>query len=440
MLPFGQEGLVSGGILLIVIGAVVASLRRFPGQIWGFSERHLFVSLHVFDTDESFHWIRMWLGNKLKDSRSKAIFTKRVDKSHDDPMDSSEVEQTYRKITDFKGKDRRPQASFVPAPNVYFFWFKKRLCWVNYERKESEGQIGLQKPRESFTIRCLSRSNKIFEEMVEEAKDCAIPVDSRIEIRVATSYCWELFGRVDSRPLDSVILPDQIPQMLVKDIRKFQESKDWYSKLGIPYRRGFLLYGSPGCGKSSLVLAIASELGMNVNILFLSDPQMSDSRLQELLNKTDNSTIVLIEDIDSAFKKRKKTSGVKTQSLTFSGLLNALDGLSAQGGRILFLTTNKLSELDAALIRPGRTDLRIHVPNAGKEQSRILFERFFPGISPEVSAQFADLIPENEISMASIQGHLLKHRESPELAIEMFGSMLEEERKVKEAKKVKEET
>lgn len=443
VLPFmPPESFVSGGIFLIVFGALVAYFRRLPTQIWGFMERHLFVSLHVFDNDESFHWIRVWLGEKLKDTKSKSIFTRRVDRNNDGPSiaDGDNSEETYRKINDFNGKDRRPQASFVPAPNVYFFWFNKKLCWVNYERKESEGQIGLQKPRESFTIRCLSRNNKILEDMIREARDAAIPIDNRLEIRVGTTYCWELFGRVDSRSIESVILPDKIPQMIVADIKKFQESKEWYSKLGIPYRRGILLYGPPGNGKSSLVLAVASELGMNVSVLFLSDPNMTDGRLQELMNKTDNNTVVLIEDIDSAFQKRKKSNaGPKNHPLTFSGLLNSIDGLAAQGGRILFMTTNKIDKLDPALIRPGRADIRVLIPNARKQEAKILFERFYPNIPEEIANQFISSIPEDQISMASIQGHLLKHRDNPFDAVEKISSMIEEENQIKAARNKKNE-
>ncbi len=437
MIPLVPESFVSGGVLLIIFGAVLASLRRFPGQIWRFVERHMLVSLDVYDNDEAFHWIKIWLGEKLKDSKSKSTFTKRIDSNGDCPSPGGYDgdESDYKKINDFVGRDRRPQANFIPSPNLYFFKFKKTLCWVNYDRKEMEGNTTLQKARESFTVRCLSRKIDVLKEMVNEARDFACPNDKRIEIRTGTNHYWELMGRVDSRPTESVILPDGIMNSIIEDVRVFQNSKNWYAKLGIPYRRGILLYGEPGSGKSSLVLAVASEFGMNVNVLFLSDPNMTDAKLQELINKTDNNTIVLIEDIDSIFKKRKKATGAKLP-LTFSGLLNAIDGLASQGGRILFMTTNKINEIDPALIRPGRADRRICISNADSKQAKTLFERFFPGVSGD---KFGSLIPEGEISMASIQGHLLSYRENPEEAIEKVPLMIEEERKIREARNKKDE-
>ena len=66
-----------------------------------------------------------------------------------------------------------------------------------------------------------------------------------------------------------------------------------------------------------------------------------------------------------------------TYRLSLSGLLNALDGVGAQEGRILFATTNKYSALDAALCRPGRMDLHIEFKNASKYQARELFSRFY---------------------------------------------------------------
>jgi mitochondrial chaperone BCS1 len=74
---------------------------------------------------------------------------------------------------------------------------------------------------------------------------------------------------------------------------------------GIPYRRGYLLYGPPGSGKSSFIQALAGELGYNICILNLGERALTDDRLNHLLSNAPERSILLLEDIDAAFTSRK---------------------------------------------------------------------------------------------------------------------------------------
>ena len=86
-------------------------------------------------------------------------------------------------------------------------------------------------------------------------------------------------------------------------------------------------------------------------------------------------SILLLEDVDAAFTHR--TAGKVSKKLTFSGLLNALDGVAAQEGRIIFLTTNHIDRLSKALIRPGRVDYTLQFTYATVAQMRGLFLSFY---------------------------------------------------------------
>jgi chaperone BCS1 len=77
--------------------------------------------------------------------------------------------------------------------------------------------------------------------------------------------------------------------------------------LGIPYRRGYLLYGPPGSGKSSFIQALAGELGYNICLLNLSERGLTDDRLNHLLSNTPERSILLLEDIDAAFNQRAQS-------------------------------------------------------------------------------------------------------------------------------------
>lgn len=77
-----------------------------------------------------------------------------------------------------------------------------------------------------------------------------------------------------------------LKQAIVDDAREFLSSEQWYSDRGIPYRRGYLLYGSPGSGKTSFIYALAGELGHNIYVINLSSRGLTDSTLGELVTDT----------------------------------------------------------------------------------------------------------------------------------------------------------
>jgi chaperone BCS1 len=199
-------------------------------------------------------------------------------------------------------------------------------------------------------------------------------------------------------------------------MREFLASAEWYQQVGVPYRRGYLLYGPPGNGKSSVVKALAGELGMSIYLLMLSDPDMNDNRINELLAKVPERNLLLLEDIDCAFARRKRTNG-REGGLTFSGLLNAIDGVASPEGRMIIMTTNHLERLDPALIRPGRADVKLSFANARADQARRLFGRFYPE-QVRLSRDFARRVEDGKYSMATLQDYLMLHRRNPEEAVE----------------------
>jgi len=406
----------SGGFFLLIIGGILAYLRNVPWRIWNFFERFFIVKIDIQDEDESYHWMRVWLAERLSKTLSISVVTSRKKKLDND------YEGGVIAVT-----DNRPTIHFVPAVGTYFFWYKRRLVVLSRDRSEQSNPMtgqstsgGSFRPRESFTIRIFSRKKQLAYDLIEDCKQSAIPVDGKIDVRIATYSYWELGGRVLPRSMESVILDGNGGEVLLEDIKEFLASAKWYADLGIPYRRGYLLHGPPGCGKSSLVLAIASALNMNVYILNLSNPNLSDSQLNQLLFSVADNSLVLIEDVDCAFKKRKKNDNERA-GLTFSGLLNAIDGIASHS-RILFMTTNRPEVLDAALTRPGRADIKLYIGNATKEQAFRLFNRFYPG--DKLGQSFAEQIPDGQVSMAALQGHLMKHKTSSADALHHIGDIL----------------
>lgn len=187
----------------------------------------------------------------------------------------------------------------------------------------------------------------------------------------------------------------------------------------MPYRRGYLLYGPPGTGKTSFTQAIAGALKLNICYLNLSGDTLCDDGLNRALNDAPANSIILLEDIDGIFAGREDVSKGRRhrRRVTFSGLLNALDGVRSQEGRILFMTTNHREKLDPALLREGRCDMQIMLNNASSSQMENLFKKFYPNKDQE-ALEFAESLPEFKISMAKLQGHFLKYRDQPQKTLE----------------------
>ena len=96
---------------------------------------------------------------------------------------------------------------------------------------------------------------------------------------------WRQFGAPRKRrPIGSVVLDEGVSERILEDIKEFVDNSQWYNERGIPYRRGYLLHGPPGCGKSSFITALAGHLECAVCVLNLSERGLTDDRLNHLLN------------------------------------------------------------------------------------------------------------------------------------------------------------
>jgi DNA replication protein DnaC len=189
--------------------------------------------------------------------------------------------------------------------------------------------------------------------------------ESLIELHVIEESDWIPFKKYKPIDLENIILPKELKNELIADIDNFMEKKEWYSKMGISFKRGYLLYGAPRNGKSSLITAIAKKYGMNVYYLTLNS-MVSDNELMMAFRKIPNNSIVAVEDIDTIWDKRTaKNIHCKINIETF---MNLLSGAFERDGLLYFLTTNYIDQLDEALIGDRRIDKKIHITNPKKEQ------------------------------------------------------------------------
>ena len=327
--------------------------------------------------------------------------------------------------------------SLVPGPGRHILRYGNAFIAVNRQREKSfDLQSGT--PFETVTLTTLYAHRHIFQELFSEAHKLAQQMqEGKTTMYTAWATDWRPFGEPRrKRPLESVVLEEGVKERIVEDVRAFLEARTWYLDRGIPYRRGYLLYGPPGTGKSSFIQALAGELDFNIALLNVSERGLTDDRLNHLLTKVPQRSFVLLEDADAAFVNRQQADeqGYSGGTVTFSGLLNALDGVASAEERIIFLTTNHIERLDAALVRPGRVDMTVRLGEATGYQIAQLWDRFYAEQDQDGSGRqrfmerIKELGLEGSVSTAALQGLFLYNKGDMERAITMADGVAEARR------------
>lgn len=201
---------------------------------------------------------------------------------------------------------------------------------------------------------------------------------------------WRRQSLVRRRPMESIILNGVTTTQLIHDVEEFvcTETREWYERHGVPYRRGYLFYGPPGTGKTSTIAGIASHLNRSVCRINLVAPGLSDDSLQTAITNVRDDAILVMEDIDCLFgTMREKLEGFH---VTFSGLLNAIDGLQDNSRGLIFcFTSNHRDKLDAALRRKGRIDMELSFDTCSNDQVERMFLRFYPNADQTLAQTFS---------------------------------------------------
>jgi len=239
--------------------------------------------------------------------------------------------------------------------------------------------------------------------------------------RYGGRHAWLQVANRPVRPMKTVVLDPKQKVQVLSDINEYLHpaTPRWYANRGIPLRRGYLFHGPAGSGKTSLSFALAGVFGLDIYVISLLEPSLTEEDLGALFNTLPRRCVVLLEDIDAAglsrpahappsggdvgdrrsddksggreggpeewrvvdlaraLKKDSSGGDGDKKGISLSGLLNAIDGVASHEGRVLIMTTNHPEALDDALIRPGRVDLQVAFTNATRHQARELFERMY---------------------------------------------------------------
>ncbi|KZZ96142.1 bcs1 [Moelleriella libera RCEF 2490] len=432
-----QNPLFAGGIGLASLGAAAAFIRKGAIVALGAVRRRLLVNVEISRQDAAYPWILAWLSQPRG---YPGFLTSRITRIHNLSVTTMTTMNSRG-----SGANGPANASFFLQPGYgrHVVKFGNAFITVNRE-KHSTSNMNTGEPHEVVQLTTLWAHRHVFEEIFAEAHRLAAKAnEGKTAVYAARGVDWALLGDPrKKRPLGSVILDKGIKEHIVSDVQDFLSRQQWYVDRGIPYRRGYLLYGPPGSGKSSFIQALAGELNFGVAMINLSEMGMTDDKLAYLLTKLPKQCLLLLEDADAAFVNRRQrdADGFTGANVTFSGLLNALDGVAAGEERIAFLTTNHIDRLDPALIRPGRVDVLLRIGEATRYQARQMWDRFYGEADHDgatgdrfirqleelgLFGEYLDGSPSNRhLSTAAIQGLFLFNKTDMQGAVETADTLI----------------
>lgn len=488
-----------GVLLALWYFGPVARLQQF----WSRFSQLIVSTITVSSEEDLFQYLITWVAEKntLREDQTLNAITNTPVEDRRRRRHDPDFEEIARKPVD------DPKIKYEQCQGTQIFIHQRRLYILRRTSGEGHTYYGNRYKRmEILSISCLGRSTQPIKDLIEEVYQLHKDKERTMTIirrpftgGYSSRLSWSRLTAKPRRALDTVILDPDQKQAVLKDVEEYMDesTQNFYGDHGIPYRRGYLFYGPPGCGKTSFCLALAAKFNLDVYVLTLLDHELQDSDLMSLMNQLPSPSLLLLEDIDTAGLSRKKpfaeTAGGGAASfgmgmgggrrgkrrglpegavaaatatadpgldsdeeeqkqatrVSLSGLLNAIDGVAAPEGHILIMTTNKPHELDDALVRAGRISVKVAFMNASRQQAEEIFLRMYVDLPGEhlvqtkadlktLAENFADQLPEGDFSPAGLQDYLLVHKKDPQGAVEGLSKWMagqHEERKRKENEK-----
>ena len=352
---FLNNDFFSGALAATVLGSFLYQLKSIPTLIWSRIERKLTYTVTVYQHSELFEALEYYFSQHHR-KKYRTVEASIEGEAFDDGMCTPSDE--YKE----KAKEK-PKIKLSHHSDKFVIWINKFPIHIAHGREKMENAGNLKNAYIiHFSIRAIlgkKRINLLLDQVFDQYSQTKVEKVTT-DVYVNSYDHWSRIKQL-KKSFANVVLPDEEKKSLLQDLASFREIKSTYQRMDIPYKRGYLFTGAPGNGKTSLSAAMADYL--KKNICYLNMKAIGgDDQLQSLFTNLPQDSILIIEDIDTCFNGRKSNG-----KITFSSLLNCLDGIFYKEDLITIITTNHVKKLDPALIRPGRVDFQLHIKNPTKQ-------------------------------------------------------------------------
>lgn len=305
---------------------------------------------------------------------------------------------------------------------------------------------------------------KIVDRFLTEAKENFYELNksvkyAEIELYEIQSGEWKKIATLNKKSNETIVGQNCLD--IFNDVEFFEQKLNKiYKDLDIPYKRGYLLYGPPGTGKTSIIKAIASYTKKSIYKITFNEEGLGDDDYKKLLVNTPINSIVLIEDADPRLlqeggfieknviiksnakdKEKDKDNNEniieKKCRVSYNTVLDILDGVNPNSGRITFITTNHPNKLGKALLRAGRIDKKYKLDYANNKEIIEYFQMYYQyfKIDEKKIVKCANEFISNvrnhknggKITFAQLQQYLIQYLDDINKAIENIHKMFEVE-------------
>lgn len=331
--------------------------RQLFTTIYRFVSDYFMSSIHIASSDEIYLHLMKWLAAQPRLVNSRALTAETLSKTAWEEEDEADVLATRISADgegvylNFSNQEAKMPPRFVPALGVHGFfyegnYFRLQRKQESFMEDSSSGNTTF-KDRENLVISCLGRSPEPIKKMLRRAKEeyyndhyakTTVKRPSPQNRRGFGRNAWTQVAQRPVRPMKTVVLDAKQKVQVLADINEYLHpaTPRWYANRGIPLRRGYLFHGPPGTGKTSLSFALAGVFGLDIFVISLLEPTLTEEDLLALFNSLPRRCVVLLEDIDTAGLSRQEeqnASASHESSDTTKALENPKEARGGGGGR-----------------------------------------------------------------------------------------------------------
>lgn len=279
-------------------------------------------------------------------------------------------------------------------------------------------------------------TKRIFDGLEEQVRSASTYRGKVISLEQTWAYSGRSKGisvhRLEAVNREEIILPPKLLELIDRTIVEFTQQRELLKKHGQSARRGVLLHGAPGTGKTHTIRYIASKLPNHTTLLITAEQVALLDEYFELARLMQPSILVL-EDVDLIARDRERMSS-PGEELLLNKLLNNMDGLKEDAEILFLLTTNRPEILESALAdRPGRIDQSIEFPKPDADCRRRLLALYSAKLRVADELQQTIVARTEGVSAAFIKELVrrmlqlaLGRSETAEIAVEDVGQALED--------------